>query len=176
MLDKLKYPIGKFTPPNSVSKQLVLTWISTIEEFPLKLTKLVELLDDDQLNTIYRPEGWSIKQVVHHCADSHLNSYIRFKWALTENTPIIKPYIEDKWAELFDSTSAPIDLSLNLITALHSKWVYLLKGLSKQDLDNQFIHPGNNETISLSQNIGIYAWHCNHHYAHIFNLIQSKNW
>ena len=176
MLEKLKYPIGKPTIPSIITEKLVNEWISTIEHFPAKLEKLVEHLTDEQLDTPYRENGWTIRQVIHHCADSHHNSYTRFKWTLTEDKPVIKAYYEDRWAELFDSRSAPILLSINVLKALHNKWVYLLKGLSTTDLQKEFIHPEGNESITLSENIGIYAWHCNHHFAHIYNLLKTRKW
>ena len=111
-------------------------------------------LNEEQLNTPYRKDGWTIRQVVHHCYDSHHNSYTRFKWALTEDKPIIKAYFEDRWATLFDTKSAPLTLSLNGLKALHAKWVYLLKGLSNNDLNTIFIHPDGNEEVSLKENIG----------------------
>lgn len=174
-MDTLKYPIGAPNIPNDVSNELINTWIETIEEFPAKLTTLVEELSEEQLDTPYRTGGWTIRQVIHHCADSHHNSYTRFKWTLTEDKPIIKAYYEDRWAELIDY-KAPITLSLNHLTALHAKWVYFLKTLSKDDLVKVFIHPEGNEEVSLKENIGIYAWHCQHHYAHIEQLMLRKNW
>lgn len=176
MLEQLKYPIGIPNIPETISNDLINNWIETIEEFPKKLELLVLFLSDEQLNTCYRKEGWTIRQVIHHCADSHHNSYTRFKWTLTEDSPTIKAYHEDRWANLFDSKTAPTELSINSLKSLHAKWVYLLKGLSDKDLNKSFIHPDGDEKISLKKNIGIYAWHCNHHYAHIENLMIRKNW
>ena len=176
MLEKLKYPIGKADIPKSISSENIKNWIATIEGFPKKLNALVENLSEEQLDTPYREGGWTIRQVVHHCYDSHHNSYTRFKWTLTEENPVIKAYFEDRWAELFDTKSAPIYLSLNAIKALHAKWVYLLKRLSTDDLNKYFIHPDGNEKVTLKENIGIYAWHCNHHFAHIKELLLRKNW
>ena len=175
-MSDLRYPIGKPDIPNEITSEVIDKWILTLTEFPTKLEVLVQNLTQDQLDTPYRNGGWTIRQVIHHCADSHHNSYIRFKWALTENKPIIKAYYEDRWAELFDSKSAPIQLSLNSLKALHAKWVYFLQGLNEQDLNSIFIHPDENEEVSLKENIGIYAWHCNHHYAHIEHLLIRKNW
>ena len=175
-LEQLKYPIGKPQIPEEIKQEDINSWITILEEFPQKLISLVKDLSEDQLDTPYREGGWTIRQVVHHIADSHHNSYTRFKWALTEDKPVIKAYYEDKWAELHDSKLAPILLSLKTLTVLHAKWVYFLKGLSKQDLEHIFIHPDGNEEVSLAENIGIYAWHCNHHYAHIENLIIRKGW
>ncbi|SDW79199.1 DinB superfamily protein [Lutibacter oricola] len=172
MLEELKYPIGQPNIPKNISLKIIKEWILVIENFPSKLNSLVKDLSNEQLDTVYRKDGWTIRQVIHHCADSHLNSYIRFKWALTENKPVIKAYYEEKWAELFDSKLAPIHLSINQLKALHAKWVYLLTNLNEEDLEKEFIHPANNKTVSLAENIGIYAWHCNHHYAHIYNCLK----
>lgn len=176
MLEHLKYPIGKAKIPTIISKVNILEWIQTIEQFPAKLEELVKNLTPEQLETPYRENGWTISQVVHHCADSHLHSYIRFKWTLTEEKPIIKAYNEEHWAELFDSKNTPIILSINLLKSLHAKWVYFLKGLTSEDLKKEFIHPETKATVSLAKNIGIYAWHCNHHYAHIYNLMKCRKW
>ncbi|TVZ55312.1 DinB family protein [Lutibacter sp. Hel_I_33_5] len=175
-MEHLQYPIGKTDIPEKITSEYIKNWIATIEDFPTKLENLVQNLSEDQLNTQYRPSGWTIRQVVHHCYDSHHNSYTRFKWTLTEGNPVIKAYYEDRWAELFDTKSAQIDLSLYGIKALHAKWVYLLKGLTENDLNNYFIHPSGNEKVTLKENIGIYAWHCNHHFAHIEQLMIRKNW
>ena len=113
---------------------------------------------------------------MHHCYDSHHNSYTRFKWALTENKPVLKVYFEERWAELHDSKFAPIFLSIDGLKALHTKWVYFLKGIKESDLEKYFIHPSGNEVVSLKENIGIYAWHCNHHFAHIEQLMIRENW
>ena len=166
MIDRLRYPIGKANIPDN---------IRTID-IQNKLKELVKNLNEIQLDTPYRRDGWSIRQVVHHLGDSHLNSYIRFKWTLTEDKPIIKAYFEDRWAELFDTKSGPVDLALDFLTALHAKWVYLLKRLKMDDLDKCFMHPETNAEVSLAKNIGIYAWHCEHHYAHIENLLKVKRW
>ncbi|CAM1364806.1 putative enzyme [Tenacibaculum soleae] len=175
-MEHLKYPIGKPNIPTKISSKVIKKWITVLEEFPIKLEFLVKHLSEQQLNTVYRDGGWTVRQVIHHCADSHHNSYTRFKWALTEDKPIIKAYYEDRWAELFDSKAAPIHLSLDALKALHAKWVYLLKGLSETDLNTFFIHPEGNEKVSLKQNIGIYAWHCKHHYEHINQLLLKNNW
>lgn len=174
-LEKLKYPIGKFTVPAPITSKHLTEWIKILEEFPPQLTKLVSKFNDKQLDTPYRPGGWTVRQVVHHLADSHLNSYIRFKLALTESKPVIKPYFEDRWAELQDS-KAPILLSLYLLTSLHAKLAFLLKDLGANELQLTFIHPESNREISLAENIGIYAWHSVHHFAHINNLRKQMGW
>lgn len=176
LLEKLQYPIGKFKAPESISNALIKKWIDIIENLPKRLNNLTSNLTSEQLDTAYRPQGWTIRQVIHHLSDSHHNSYTRFKWALTENKPVIKTYYEAKWADLTDGKHAPIQLSINHLTALHAKWVYLLKNLSESDLQRVFIHPDGNEEVSLAENIGIYAWHCNHHFAHINNIMNKKGW
>lgn len=168
-IEKLKYPIGKFRMPENITKKQVNEWIKVIEEFPNKLSHEVKGLAAYELEKKYRQNGWTITQVVNHCADSHMNSLIRFKLALTEETPTIKPYFENLWAELPDSKTYPIVDALKILDGLHARWSSLLKSLSKRDLEKEFIHPETKEKISLKTNIGFYAWHCEHHLAHILN-------
>lgn len=175
-MEDLKYPIGQVHIPENITRSTIENWINDIAHFPLKLESLVKGLTEEQLDTPYRDGGWTVRQTVHHCGDSHVNSYIRFKWTMTEDQPTIKAYFEDRWAEIFDTKEAPIELALNFIHALHAKWVYLLKGLTDDDLNKTFIHPESGDIVSLKKNIAIYAWHCNHHYAHIENLLKRKNW
>jgi hypothetical protein len=175
-LQRLKHPIGQFDCPINISSQHIESWISILEHFPNRLENLVENLTNDQLDTVYRPEGWTIRQVIHHLSDSHHHSYSRFKWTLTEDKPVIKAYFEDRWAELFDSKTAPIEMSLLHLRAVHAKLVYLLKGLSEVNLNKCFIHPETQSEVVLKKNIGIYAWHGNHHYSHIENLMKRNNW
>lgn len=165
-LEALKFPVGKFVKPESITKEIINSAISEIENFPNLVKTEIENLDEKDLNLKYRPEGWTISQVVHHCADSHINSYVRFKLALTENLPTIKPYEESLWAELPDSKLS-LFVSLKLLEALHERWVFILKSLSGGDLNKEFIHPEQSEKISLKENILIYSWHCQHHLAHI---------
>jgi len=173
-LEKLKFPIGQFQKPESISKNDVETWIATIENFPQRIKTLTENLTVEQLNWIYRPNGWCIKQVVHHCADSHINSYVRFKLALTEDIPVIKPYEEQLWAELNDGISDDISPSIKIIEGIHARWVLLLKSFGEKELKRQFTHPANNKTSCLDETIGVYAWHCNHHLSHIEQAILYK--
>lgn len=173
-LQKLKFPIGEFQKPDTISQNDLDSWITTIENFPRKIKALTENLSIEQLNWIYRPNGWCIKQVVHHCADSHMNSFIRFKLALTEDVPVIKPYEEDKWAELADGVSDAILPSVQIIEGVHARWVLFLKSFEKQQLKRQFTHPANNKTTCLDEVIGVYAWHCDHHLAHIEQAILHK--
>lgn len=172
-MEKLRYPMGKFKRPDNIGKSQIEQWIKIIEEFPGKLRYETIDLTEDELNKTYRPNGWTIMQVVNHCADSHMNSIIRFKLALTETTPTIKPYFENLWADLPDSKNFPIESSLKILDGLHARWVKLLKGLNDKDLERDFLHPETNERISLKTCIGIYAWHCEHHLTHIINAKRS---
>jgi hypothetical protein len=174
-LEKLRYPVGRFRSPAEVTPGLINEWIATIAELPAKLRSLLNGLNDNQLDTPYRPGGWKIRQVVHHLADSHINSLCRFKLALTEDKPTIKPYMEERWAELADYNEA-IDNALDLIQALHHKWVVLLGSLSPADWQKSFFHPETGKESSLDKTLALYAWHCEHHYAHIANLKKEKGW
>ena len=168
-LEKLRYPIGRFAVPDHINKQLLIDWIKTIADFPTRLKSEVIDLPDSALEKRYRPDGWTIRQVVHHCADSHMNSFVRFKLALTEDDPTIKLYEENRWAELPDAKYIPIESSISLLEGLHQRWEILLKSLSDEQLERAFIHPVTKRYISLKINIGLYAWHCNHHLMHIVN-------
>lgn len=175
-MEKLKYPIGRFECPDEISPVQIKEWIKVLETLPERLETLVENLSTEQLETPYRPDGWTVRQVVHHIADSHHNSYTRFKWALTEDKPLIKVYEEKEWSNLFDARTAPIQLSLNYLRALHAKLVYLLNGLSEDDFQKYYIHPEGNVIVTVAENIGKYAWHSNHHFAHIENLLIREGW
>lgn len=175
-LEQLRYPIGKFIKPDIITNDHIKKWTDILDQLPSNLAALVTPLSEAQLDTPYRPGGWTVRQVVHHVSDSHHSSYIRFKWALTEDTPVIKPYFEQEWAKLFDTKTGPIQMSLNHLSAVHHKLVYLLKGLTEEQLNRSFIHPDGNDEVVLKQNIGIYAWHGSHHYAHIENLLKREGW
>ena len=170
----LRYPIGKFSPPDTVTPDRVNRWIDDIEALPADLRRVVSALTDEQLDTPYRPDGWTVRQVVHHLPDSHMNSFVRFKWALTENRPLIKAYDEKGWAALPDSR-APIDCSLDLLGALHSRWVDLLRNLDWPQLQREFVHPESGP-VTLAVTVGSYAWHGRHHLAHIDRLIEREGW
>lgn len=175
-LEKLRYPIGHFVAPDPITDTHIADWLAQLEALPVVLKDLVKDLNDSQLDTPYRPGGWTVRQLVHHIADSHHNSYIRFKWALTEECPVIKPYDEKAWAALFDSRTAPIHLSLDHLAAVHAKLVYLLRGLPPEALSRKFVHPEGKTETSLAENIGRYAWHGSHHYTHIKKLLQREGW
>lgn len=168
----MKYPIGKFQFAGEITNSETKNWINEIEELPRLLRDAVKDLDYIQLDTPYRPEGWTVRQVIHHLADSHMNAYIRFKLALTEEEPVIKPYDEAKWAELPDY-KLPIDISLSMLEALHKRWTNLLRSLSPSDMKKTFIHPDSGG-VSVGENIGIYAWHGRHHLAHITSLCNRQ--
>ncbi len=176
VLEPLRFPIGRFKIQENISEDTINQCIQDIEALPKLLRMSVDPLNDDQLDTPYRPEGWTLRQVVHHVADSHLNSYIRFKWALTEDAPTIKAYNQKNWAELEEAKTAPVEVSLNLLDALHSRWVLMLKNLSKEDLKRTFIHPESGYIYTLEMTITLYAWHGKHHVAHIESLKERNNW
>jgi len=175
-LEQLKFPIGKFHTPESYSPQDISNWISIIENTPAQVEAAVAGLTDEQLDTPYRPEGWTVRQVVHHLPDSHLNSYIRFKWTLTEDTPTIKAYDEQLWAKLDDGKNAPIEMSVQLLKSLHARWVVVMRNLSESDLEKCFTHPESGNQISLKEMVATYAWHSQHHLAHITSLKERMNW
>ncbi|HEU4387464.1 MAG TPA: bacillithiol transferase BstA [Blastocatellia bacterium] len=171
----LRYPIGKFTFDKEAGPDDVKRFIDDIAAAPNRLRAAVEGLTEQQLDTPYRPGGWTVRQVVHHVPDSHLNSYVRFKLALTETEPTIKPYDEAQWAELTDARSAPVELSLALLDALHSRWIVLLRSLSPADLKRKFVHPELGE-VPLIKNVALYAWHGKHHVAHVTSLRERMGW
>jgi hypothetical protein len=173
-LEKLKYPIGKFQADETVNRPQIEEWIKEIAALPFKLREAVKNLTEEQLNTPYRPDGWTVKQVVHHIGDSHMNSYIRFKLALTEDKPVIKPYDEKRWAELPDYQLG-IEEPLDFLESLHKRWVNLLAQLNDMDLEKEFIHPESG-TKNLKETIGQYAWHGNHHLAQITSLKKRMGW
>jgi uncharacterized damage-inducible protein DinB len=171
----LRYPIGRFTLDGIATDEEVQRAIDQIGEAPTQLRAAVEGLSPDQLDTPYRPGGWSVRQVVHHVPDSHLNSYCRFKLALTEDEPTIKGYHEDRWAELEDGRTAPIEVSLAMLESLHKRWVLLLKSLSPSDFERTFRHPELG-VVSLAKNACLYGWHGRHHSAQITSLRQRMGW
>lgn len=171
-MDNLRYPIGQFDITKDINMDQVENLIAQIEAVPQLLVDSVKDLREGQLNSSYRPGGWTIRQVVHHIADSHMNGYIRFKLALTEDTPTIKPYNEALWAELEDARTLPVEVSLKLVETLHKRWAVLLRSLSSTELNRQFRHPEAGD-LSIKMAIGLYAWHGNHHLAHITNYRKS---
>ena len=175
----LRYPIGKFEwiPPENDQQNAKRRahYIDVLSKLPDNLREAVKGLGDGQLATPYRPEGWTVKQLVHHVADSHMNAYIRFKLALTEFEPTIKPYKEDLWAKVPDSEETPIEVSLQLIAALHARWVNLLRGLEPSQFARTFRHPELG-VMTLDRALAMYAWHSAHHNAHITSLREREGW
>jgi hypothetical protein len=165
-MEDLRHPIGRFSfqPPSTAEQRK--QWIADIEEAPAKMRAAVAGLSEEQLNTPYREGGWTVRQVVHHVPESHMNAYIRFKLALTENEPTVKPYDEAAWAETADVRETPIEVSLALLDNLHQRWVILLRSMSDADFQKQFRHPELG-VVSLEKNLALYAWHGKHHVAHI---------
>ena len=170
----IRYPIGKFAPVENATPARVQAWIDDIATLPADLRRTVEALNDARLDTPYRPGGWTVRQVVHHLPDSHMNSLVRFKWALTEDRPLIKAYDEKGWAALPDCRG-PIGHSLDLLAALHARWVDLLRSLSWAQLQREFVHPESG-AATLAVTVGSYAWHGRHHLAHIQRLIAREGW
>lgn len=173
-LEKLKYPIGKHHEHAKFTEEDVESWINDIAMFPEQVKILTENLGERELHWLHRPDGWSIIQLVNHCADSHMNSLMRFKLALTEDTPEIKPYHEARWAELSDSKEADISWPLMMITGLHHRWVTLLRSLDEAQLQRTFYHPQHRTETNLGQTISMYSWHCRHHLAHIHQALKYE--
>lgn len=172
----LRYPIGTFEWQGEISREQRERWIRDIAELPALLAAEVRGLSDEQLDTPYREGGWTIRQVVHHLADSHMNSFIRFKLALTEDHPTIRPYFEDRWAEGADARLLPAEVSIRLLESLHERWAFLLRSLGEEDYARTFHHPESGAVIRLDYNVGVYSWHGRHHLAHIRGLKERKGW
>ena len=171
----LRYPTGRFVPDSNSTPETRNRHIEQIAGLPKKMRQAVAGLTEAQFDTSYREGGWTVRQVVHHVPDSHLNAYVRFKWALTEDAPVIKAYDETSWAELKDSRLTPVDVSLTLLESLHARWTVLLKSLNSQDFQRTFTHPdsGPHDMDWLLQ---LYSWHGNHHVAHITGLRERMKW
>lgn len=170
----LPFPIGQFSYQEDANETQKHLWIQTLAKFPKKIQELTSSLTSEQLQWQYRPEGWKIKQVIHHCADSHINSFIRFKLALTENNPTIRPYEEQLWANLADSISDDIFPSIIILQGVHHRWCQLLNTMKPEDFSKKYYHPSNQKIYTLKEALALYAWHCDHHYAHILNALESK--
>jgi len=171
----LRYPIGEYDYSRKVTQNDIIQWINEIEILPAKLRNIIQRMTEEQLDTPYRSGGWKVRQVVHHVCDSHLNGYIRFKLALTEDRPTIKPYSEQTWAELADYSELSVKDSLDFLDLLHKRWVILLKSMQESDFERELDHPESG-ILSLKIYLGAYAWHGNHHLAHITSLIGREGW
>jgi uncharacterized damage-inducible protein DinB len=174
-MSDLSFPIGRFQRPDSLTDAQRRAAIETIAETPKRFRAAVSGLDDRQLDTPYRPDGWTVRQVVHHVPDSHLNAFVRFKLALTEDHPTIKPYNEAEWAKLEDARSTPIETSLSLLDHLHDRWVRVLRAMKPNDFARTLRHPENGD-MNLDQLLALYAWHGPHHTAHVTNLRTRHGW
>jgi uncharacterized damage-inducible protein DinB len=171
----LRYPIGEFKFEAPLSEDERRSCLEQIAATPARMRAAVAGLNEEQLNTPYRPDGWTVRQVVHHVPESHLNAYTRFKLAITEDEPTIKPYFEDRWAELDDARQAPIALSLDLLDALHGRWIWFLRSLEPEEFQRTFRHPDLG-IVSLDKNTALYAWHGPHHVAQITSLRERLGW
>jgi len=172
-IEKLKYPIGPLLDEINSTPEIIKQWITDIEELPKKVNAVVNGLSNEQLSWRYRPDGWTIRQVVHHLADSHMNALIRVKLALTEVKPTIKPYMEAEWAKL-PYMNMDIQVSLDILEPLHKQFTYLLNTLNEDDLIREYVHPEYNKTYNITYAIYNYSWHCRHHYAHILQALKHK--
>lgn len=175
-MEDLRYPIGRFEAPAVINAEMRKRLINDIRYLPSLIELAVQNLDAHQLQTPYRPGGWTVVQVVHHLADSHMNGFIRLKLALTEDNPTIKPYREASWAELADVQHTPVNVSITLLHALHTRWVAVYEHMEPRDWDLTFFHPENHASYTLSKHLANYAWHGLHHHAHIERLKEREGW
>ena len=172
---ELRFPIGKYEP-QPFSEEIKQAWLNDIKNFPSLLENAILNLDEAQMNTPYREGGWTVKQVVHHVADSHINAYCRLKLAMTEDNPTIRPYEEKGWAKTSDVKNLPVNVSLTLLFALHMRFYEILRNMSEEDWNRTYIHPEANKEFTLWYLLGMYAWHGKHHTKHITNLRERNNW
>ncbi len=174
-MDDLRYPVGRFERPATLTPDQRRAAIDTIASAPMNLRAAVRGLDEAQLDTPYRPDGWTVRQVVHHVPDSHMNAFIRFKLALTEDTPTIKPYDEAAWANLADAQTTPTEVSLTLLDCVHDRWLRVLRAMSASDFERKLNHPENG-IMNLDQMLALYEWHSRHHVGHVTNLRDRNGW
>ena len=175
-MSDLRYPVGEFAVTGEITPSRLEGWIAEISEAPAKLRSAVHGLTNEQFDTPYRAEGWTVRQVVHHIPDSHLNAYVRFKLALTEDNPTIKPYEEARWADLPDTKGTQVGVSLMLLESLHRRWLVLLKSLTAEQWSRTYFHPEQKKIMRLDHVAALYAWHGKHHVAHITELRERMAW
>ena len=177
-MNDLRYPLGRFAHDGPISDDQLTAWIGALDALPTQMRQAVDGLSDAQFDTPYRPDGWTVRQVVHHVPDSHLNAFVRFKWTLTEETPTIKAYDEARWAELPDTQAVPVATALDFLTALHARWVGLLRAMDRANFERALIHPEHPDAppMQLGWMTGMYAWHGQHHVAHITRLREREGW
>ncbi|MCI4667128.1 MAG: putative metal-dependent hydrolase [Bacteroidia bacterium] len=173
-LEERKYPVGKYQAPEIIDASQRESWMMELDAFPAKFRQLAESLTADQLNSPYREGGWTGRQVIHHVPDSHMNAYLRFRWALTEDNPMIKAYDEQAWAMMTDYQNMDISASLNFLDSLHKKWVQVQSHMDEKDWLRTYRHPEDGKTYRLDQVLGMYVWHGNHHFGHL-KIIQQQN-
>lgn len=173
-IEALKFPIGRFKEPANYTSEIINGWIDEIDRFPENLRHELKGISLNQLLWKYRPGGWNIKQVVHHCVDSHMNGMIRLKFALTEEKPTIVPYDQDAWISLPDANIDDVSDSLKILEGLHSKWAYIARQLSEEQLNRPLIHPEHDDVLTVKHFIGLYAWHSNHHLGHIKQALRHE--
>lgn len=172
---KLRYPVGGYEYTPETDDPRVVIYMNEIKSFPELLKNAISGLSEEQIDTPYRPGGWTVRQLVHHCADSHMNAFIRFKLALTEDIPVIKPYEEAEWAKGEDY-KLPVEYSVAVIDNLHKRWGVLLDSLSPADLERRYFHPGHNREFTVKEAVCHYAWHARHHLAHITSMRKRNGW
>lgn len=172
-MEHLKYPIGKFVAPETVTNEMRSVWIEKLEALPQQLEAALVGITEEQLDTPYRPEGWTVRQVVHHLADSHINAYCRLHLSLTEDAPTIKPYSEGLWAQLADS-QLPVESSQQILRGVHHRWVHLLRSMKEEDFARTYIHPQYGKVYSMDTMTALYAWHGEHHLGHVKIVSKSK--
>lgn len=175
-MTNLSYPIGELRYPEEISDEYLKANIEAIRTTPERMAAAVSGLNDEQLDTPYRPGGWTLRQLVHHLPDSHMHSYLRFHWAITENSPMIKPYDEKAWATMDYLQSVPVVVSLNLLKAIHDRWMILIDNLTETDMACSFRHPEDGQIYSVKKAILVYGWHGDHHIAHITALRKRMGW
>ena len=166
-MEHLRYPVGRWEKPSGFDKNRIAEQVKIISDFPAKLKEKTNSFSTRDLEKTYRPGGWTATQVINHCADSHMNAFVRFKLALTEEKPTIKPYAEAKWAELADAKTFPVAVSIQLIESLHARWAALLNSMDDAQWNAGFIHPEHGGELKLYETVSLYAWHCEHHYSHL---------
>ena len=174
-MEELKYPIGRYVE-QPFSDNRLKEWLLDIQSLPQQIESAITNLDEAQLETPYRDGGWTVKQLVHHVADSHMNAYIRFKLALTEDNPSIKPYDQEAWANMMDTKTIPINVSITLLYALHSRWNVIVRNISGEEWSRTVFHPEHKKEMTLWYLLGMYAWHSRHHVAHIMKLRERMGW
>jgi hypothetical protein len=175
-LDELKFPIGKWVSPTTFNDEIRKENIQRITALPQRLAKLVEGWSNLRLDTPYRPEGWTVRQLIHHIADSHINSYVRFRWTMTEDTPMIKAYDQDGWSGLIDAKTEDVAVSLSILAGIHRRWMTLVSSFTEADFNRELGHPEWKHNLSLDMMLSLYAWHGDHHYEHITRLAEREGW